>query len=173
MRSCLTSTLASYIIDVSLPGTGTPLCFFLWWSRSAHRRLPVQLQFCCAHRTQRDRCLWMCRSKSCLRPNLRWQAGNGQASVPNGVSIDLLSYRDGGVVRNARSGGTKGTTGCVGKIAVLEDVWKFSYHGRTMIIISSYTQGTSLQIEGVIAVPAAAWPPESLIDMYGHPAMGS
>src|SRR6267142_1758293 len=61
----------------------------------------------------------------------------------------------------------------VGKVAVLEDVGKFSYHGRTMIIISCYIQWTSLQIEGVIAVPVAALPPDSLIAMYGHPAMGS
>jgi hypothetical protein len=174
LRSRLTSTLASYIIDVALSGTGTPLCFFLWWSRSAQRRLPVQSQFGCVHWTQRDRCLWICLSKSCLRPNLRWQAGNGQASVVNRVFFDPLSYRDGGVVRNARSGSTEGTTGCVGKIAVLEDVGKFSYHGRTMIIISCYLiQGTSLQIEGVIAVPTAAWPPDSLIGIYRHPAMGS
>lgn len=93
--------------------------------------------------------------------------------MANGVSFDPLSYRDGGVVRNARSGSIKGTTGCVGKVAVLEDVGKFSYHGRTMIIISCYIQWTSLQIEGVIAVPVAALPPDSLIAMYGHPAMGS
>ena len=77
--------------------------------------------------------------------------------MANGVSFDPLSYRDGnpGVVRNARSGKTKGVTGCVGKIVVLEDVEKFSYHyehRRTMIIISCYIQGTSLQIDGVIAV---------------------